>query len=257
MVPQYRNITKTQAVQMEIQPWDDIAEHRAHSLDGGKDLTLNHISVPTILELLAEKHYHHILDAGCGVGRLTKHLTTRAQHVTGVDPSKTSIEHAEKYLNKTNNVTLHNTTVEQYAHTHANNHDAVISLMVLQDVINLKETLKALYETLQPGGILVGAITHPQHFPVYRGYVNEPWFDYNKELFIKSEFHTTLTRSNIETLHVHRPIKQYLDTLTQIGFTDTKLTEPLLDIQLEKQHIKWDTAHLLFFKTQKPHHNTP
>ncbi len=51
-------------------------------------------------------NFKHVLDFGCGVGRLSLAWSQRAERVTGVDISSTMINHGSKILAHINNLTL-------------------------------------------------------------------------------------------------------------------------------------------------------
>lgn len=236
-------LSREQAKQLEIRAWDRIAPRRAADLDANRDPSYNHVLVPAIQQLIGRRP-RHVLDAGCGVGRLTLELARKSGSVVAIDPSAVSAELARHHVRSRANVNVHDLSIEQYAGLGYNGHDCCVALMVMQDVVDLDAFLAAARKVLDPRGQIVAAITNPKYWPKYWGYENAPWFDYEKEIFIRSEFRTSLSSSGISTLHVHRPKTMYLSALTKAGFGEIESWEPMMPESIQRRSgVSWDYPH--------------
>lgn len=96
-----------------------------------------------------------VLDVGCGVGRLTRALAGRAEHVHGIDVSAEMLARASANLAGVANVTLHQGDGTGLGPIADASVDAVISLVVFQHIPDPVVTLGYVREigrVLSPGG---------------------------------------------------------------------------------------------------------
>ena len=229
--------------------WDKIAGLRADQISKGKDLSFSHILVPTILKLSAQSDFMAVLDIGCGTGFLTRQLALKAQRITGIDMSQKMIELAWKSCKDAENVQFLNSTVESFA---ASRKPPLFTLAVanmsLMNMTRLDRVLHSTAELLKPGGHFVFTITHPCFWPFYWGYAFEDWFDYKKEILIESVFRISLDAPNSgpKTVHVHRPIEQYVASLSRGGFVVDDIYEPMPTEEVETRYPKrWEYPRFL------------
>lgn len=109
---------------------------------------------------------HHVLDLGCGTGRLALHVAETASYVTGIDPSPHRIEVALKNLAKTSvlNVVFElggGSEVRRYG---KEAFDIVFLNAVFHWINDKEEALDNIYYVLKPGGrlgICTGDKDHP------------------------------------------------------------------------------------------------
>ena len=97
----------------------------------------------------------HVLDLGCGIGRLTRVLAGRASHVTAVDVSPRMLERAQELNPRLNNVTWLLGDGETLEGLPDGTVDAVVSHVVLQHIPSAKVQLGYVAEmarVLRPGG---------------------------------------------------------------------------------------------------------
>jgi hypothetical protein len=99
--------------------------------------------------------------------------------------------------------------------------------MTLGTVGKLSLVLNRINQCLREGGIFIFTIPHPCFWPIYWGYAEAPWFNYNKEIAIKAPFRIASEGTSLESTHVHRPLCQYVDSLRKAGF-DLDLIEELV-----------------------------
>lgn len=141
-------------------------EARDGSWDVPEFLATGRIHVEHVRGLLATSGAElgdHVLDFGCGVGRLTFALAAHAQRVTGIDVASSMIEHAERLNGQPDRV--------RFVHYDGgalpfddDSFDSAVSLIVLQHMPP-RTTVPYLIDLLRvvrPGGTLVLQIpSHP------------------------------------------------------------------------------------------------
>lgn len=247
-------ISAQEARKLEIAPWDALAPLRARDLDAGKDPSFESVTLPTFRAML-RKHGRasSLLDIGCGVGRLTKRLADLAQEtITAIDPSPVSAQLAQQHLGSSHHRAIHNMTIQQYVNLRYGGHDVAVASMVMQDLVDVTSFLEACRSSLLPGGRLLISISHPYYWPTYWHYDDQPWYRYDREIYIRSEFRTSLSSSGIETLHVHRPLASYFTSLRRAGFTIEQLLEPMMPLTEQKRSgVHWTTPHFLFLEAKR------
>jgi|SRR5471030_367111 len=206
--------------------WDTLAQTRHEQLAAGIDLSFNYVIAPAALRLLDGADLRHVFDIGSGTGHFSCLLSPLAETVVGIDPSAASIHIAETLCADLPNVRFRQCRMEA-AHRYfsARSATAAVAVMVLMTVPKLDAFVAALAELLKPCGRFVAIIPHPFYWPKYRGYAEEPWFDYLKESFIEAPFFISQSRTDFKTTHIHRPISLYLNTFAEHGFALDRMEE--------------------------------
>lgn len=108
-----------------------------------------------------------VLDAGCGTGRVMKHLITegvKPENITGFDVSAKQIEQARKQIPK---VTLFQSSIDEFTLQPAS-FDLVVSNMVFHHVDNatLTKAVDRFFDILKPGKLMFFVDTDPDHSPI-------------------------------------------------------------------------------------------
>jgi ubiquinone/menaquinone biosynthesis C-methylase UbiE len=182
---------------------------------------------PIFSKLVRVERPETLIDAGCGVGILTRHLNSHVQNVVGIDPSHESIEIAKKHYQR-KNIEFITSSLEAFSRNTNKKVDVLTANMVLMDVINLKRFLTSAKGLLRPRGALIFSITHPWFWPLYYGYANEKWFRYEREIIIESPFRiSNAPTGDLASTHVHRPLEKYFQLFRSAGFTIEYLKEPM------------------------------
>ena len=191
-------------------------------LSQGLDKSYRRSIVPLFEDALRAKRYDNILDAGCGLGFLTKAVAQYAERATGIDVSKRSIEMASAH-NARDNLTYFCTSVEEFISK--DRFDCIISCMVLMDCPDLSAYVASCSSKLAVGGALHAIFINPMFWPRYWGYEKLKWFSYNKEIFIEGNFKTSsLGKSGFVSTHVHRPLSMQIDEMTKAGLSINRLS---------------------------------
>lgn len=219
--------------------WNRVARLRAAQIQKGKDLSFTFILVPAIYKLSAQSDFTVVIDIGCGPGFLTKQLASKAQRLIGIDMSEEMIDLAKDQCANVTNVEFLNSTIENFARNIKKPFFTLaIANMSLMTTLHLNDVLKSVACVLRPGGHLVFTITHPRFWPFYHGYASKGWFNYKKEMLIEDVFRISLEspRDGPKTIHIHRPLEQYMVSLSKAGFVVDEICEPIPTKDIEAKY---------------------
>jgi hypothetical protein len=98
----------------------------------------------------------------------------------------------------------------------------------------------------------VFSITHPVHWPVYRGYDKAAWYEYDREIIIRAPFKITNQQLGVCSTHVHRPISMYLNAFAEAGFGKVHLFEPVPPKTGDPNYdLAWTSPRYLFGATTR------
>ncbi|WP_328617190.1 class I SAM-dependent methyltransferase [Amycolatopsis sp. NBC_00355] len=208
--------------------WDELAPVRDIQIADGRDVSFSHILAPRLTSWIQEHRPSRLVDVGCGTGRLTELLAVHVPHVVGIDISGESIRIArERCANE--DIGFVHSTIEAYAESHTREFDFAIANMVLMDTPNVRDVLRAISSVLKPWGRIAFTVTHPCFWPSYWGYDKMDWYDYHREIAIRGEFRTRMSRTGKATTHFHRSLESYMTALNATGFALELFSELPLD----------------------------
>lgn len=111
-----------------------------------------------LIEKIRQHPQTHILDIGCGTGEITADLARMhsGAKVLGIDPNASMLAVAREKFDRIKNVTWVESYIPNYFEKKARDelYSSVVSFSALHwlSYINLKKTLRASYQTLQPNG---------------------------------------------------------------------------------------------------------
>ena len=204
--------------------WDNIAILRQKQIESKMDTSFHQILLPSIskqIELIENVSQKKLSDLGCGSGYLTNYLSLSVKETVGIDLSKKNIELAQNKYTK-NNLNFYNCSIENFS---KNTYEIAVANMVLMDVVNINECIKAISNLVTKEGNFIFSITHPYFWPKYWKYENESWYNYSQELIIESEFKITNEITSYKTTHIHRPLSMYTKLLKQFNFEIDSILE--------------------------------
>jgi 2-polyprenyl-3-methyl-5-hydroxy-6-metoxy-1,4-benzoquinol methylase len=117
------------------------------------------IEISTVLRHLKLKDYHHVLDIGCGVGRLTLEIAPRVQWVFATDISPRCVEQLKFHMDERNlkNITTKCSDINKLM-LEANTFDRATAVEIIQHLPKAENRIDAverIYQSLKPGGIFV------------------------------------------------------------------------------------------------------
>lgn len=238
--------------------WSKNAKARAHQIKSGKDLSREHIIVPTMLEAIGPKNYERVLDIGTGDGDFLARLKLAnvANRYIGIDVSEKMIDiaHSEHSDILTDFFILEGERALEIFGQES--FDLVTANMVLNTAPNLDGIIASAAKVLIPNGLFVFSILHPRFFHLQAPMQNylPADFDYSKESAFETPFTITLDQKPLPSniMYYHRPLTSFLYTLAQYHLTVVDLIEPIPPKDLDPQYlITWKMPRFLVFKTQK------
>lgn len=163
-----------------------------------------------------------VLDAGCGVGMLTRYMADRGLGVTAVDPSRLSIRFAQR---RNRDCDVRVSSLEALAETERGQFDAVVANQVLQCVPDLTAFLAGAWRVLRPGGALIISLPDPETYLAGRSDVAR---------FVAHEDRPYAIRFRIRGGAFHpskywyfqRSLFTYLNALGGVGFRLVRAEQP-------------------------------
>ena len=175
----------------------------------------------------------NILDAGCGAGEYVHLLAQKGATVTGGDGSANMIEMAKsKYPSYPFDlVNLHDELPYQ-----SNMFDVVLCNLVLMDIDPIENAIKEFYRIIKPGGKFFFSIVHPAF------YLGRSDRDVNGQQLARKVNGYTNHIAEIQnfwgrTVHYHRPISHYLNTISREGFVLKHMYEPAFNDENNIQEL--------------------
>lgn len=203
--------------------WDRLADTRYNDIATGKDTSYNSILIPFYEDIVKRSKPRSVLDAGCGVGFLSKIASKYSDRVVGIDISRNSINIAERF-NSVENVNYKCCDVCNYEDNL--DFDFIISNMVLMDCVDPSYYLSSCHRLMSPGGVIVIVFINPMYWPRYWGYEKRKWFSYKSIIHISANFSTSSSGSTgFDSIHTHRPLSDYINIIINSGFTIKSMLE--------------------------------
>jgi SAM-dependent methyltransferase len=193
--------------------WDRLAPSRYWHVKTGKDRSYTEVLFPLVEDFIKKHGGGKLIDAGCGVGFVSRAASRYFESVDAIDLSLTSISIAREE-NHAKNVRYHTGSIENFSQGGIK-YDALVSSMVLMDCLDHRAFLDSCVAMLKPGARMMFTLCHPFFWPRYWGFEKYSWFVYNSEIAIESNFRTSSTGlSDSKTIYFHRPISAYINALS-------------------------------------------
>lgn len=198
---------------------DTYVASQPDAYDADKDIAL--------FELIGPLAGTHVLDVGCGHGRVTRELARRGAHAVGVDLSHKMIELACQIEDGD---PLGVVYVEADAASSnlllGERYDAIVSNFALSDIDDFEGVIANVHRLLRPGSPFVFAILHPC-FPGRDATVAASWAPgtgYYREGWWATDAQLSTLRQQVGANH--RTLSTYLNTLICRGLAIDVLAEP-------------------------------
>jgi len=228
--------------------WNDVSNWYDELV--GQDGSDYHINVifPNLLRLLKDKNKNKeslkILDLACGQGALCRLLAKEGHKVSGVELAKGLLDSA-KERSKNTSIEYHYGDVTKLLDENRNlvkpfkenSFDVVTIILAIQNMSPLSPIWQAVKKLLKPNGDLYIVMMHP----CFRIPQHADWNWNDKEhrqervmwKYLKSKeipitAHPGKKASNLDdtaTIHFHRPLQAYINTLSNAGLAITHFDE--------------------------------
>ena len=248
---------------MKINAWDINAKSRHKQIIEGQDLSFDSVLSPTIIKLLRKIDNiktHKVLDVGCGSGVLTNKVSDFVRSITGVDPSKSSIELAKNEFGNKANLNFICSKVETLKPR--GKYHIVYSNMTFHAIRDIKLAFTSIASHLDSNGLFIFSIPHPCFWVNYRkkiGHDDYKNFSYKQNSSHQIRFSISTDRNPLPGLvpYFHRPIEYYSSKLLESGFEIARIYEPSL-LNHNDPNIKanWENPHFMFFSCVKSKRGT-
>ena len=172
-----------------------------------------------------------VLDLGCGFGWHCRYAAEQgAARVTGVDLSEKMLQRASE-MSCSPNIQYIHSSIEDFPYPE-NSFDIVISSLALHYVENYREVCQKIYGCLKTGGYFIFSVEHP----IFTAQGKQDWYydtDGNPLHWPVDNYFTEGRRNAVflgnEVIKYHRTLTNYLNTLTETGFSLCHVTEPQPD----------------------------
>jgi ubiquinone/menaquinone biosynthesis C-methylase UbiE len=193
----------------------DINENKTRDLDQ-----------KSTIKILSNYNFETVLELGCGTGKNTEWLVTRATKIIALDFSQEMLNKAIKKITS-NNVTFKRTNLLEEWDVENNFADLITASLMLEHIKNLNFIFNQAYLKLKPKGIFFINELHP--FKQYSG--------------SKARFESTNGTEVLEVYTHH--ISEYLSIAKNNGFELL-----VIDEQFDKQET-YEIPRLISFVFQK------
>jgi 2-polyprenyl-3-methyl-5-hydroxy-6-metoxy-1,4-benzoquinol methylase len=148
--------------------WDAFAQKRFSAIDLGQNRSHTEQLLPHWGRILREERPATTIDMGCGVGFVSKLAASYSNKVTGVDPSKRSIDIATEE-NSAENIDYVCSDAESFVSEEQA--ELVICNMVLMDCPDLSKFITECAQLIMPSGRIAVTIANPNYWPRYWGVI--------------------------------------------------------------------------------------
>lgn len=235
------------------QEWDNITQTRVDHIEKKLDISFHYILLPGIQTFLDNCNLDMVLDVGCGIGYMTAELSKFANLIYGIDISSKSIQYAKQKFKGLKNVNFIQSSIEEFPSIFPKKFSLIVANMTLMTILSLEDAIQSISSLLIDNGHFVFTLTHPWFWPKYSNYEKQNWFEYSTETQIETPFKITLDRnSEWITTHVHRPLEQYVNSLSNFGLLITQVREPIPSSEIsEKYGTPQEYPRFLIVKCEK------
>ena len=141
--------------------YDDWSKQYDSNINKTRDL-----EAKALREILSEVDFNSCLEIGCGTGKNTEWLVTKAKRITAVDLSKEMLSKAREKINSDKVQFLQTDITKSWVFT-KEKFDLVTFSLVLEHIENLDHIFNEAAKVLIPGGYIYIGELHP--FKQYNG----------------------------------------------------------------------------------------
>jgi SAM-dependent methyltransferase len=212
---------------------------------------------PTMISLLPSLDGKHVLDIGCGVGNLCRHVASHgASRTLGIDPSERKLSLARSSSAELGErVEYLQTFVEDFNAPPGSFH-LILSSLAIHYMEDITSVFSNVFRWLSPEGVFVFSIDHPMLSAGPRKWIRDSGGD---EFWAVSDYFAEGRREfewhGERVVKYHRTIETLVGALAACGFRIELLVEPRPDDQLLLQRpelaVARDRPEFLFIRARR------
>ncbi|MDD4989783.1 MAG: class I SAM-dependent methyltransferase [Candidatus Pacebacteria bacterium] len=206
---------------------------------------------PAMFKLVGNLKNKVVLELGCGNGYLVKKfIAQNPRKVILMDISEYNLNYAKEKCSDKRIVFLEQDATKQWK-VNSNSVDVIYSVMMLNEVADIKTPTQEAFRVLKKNGIFTFAVVHPswalfvyaqekvgikpKKFAGLKNYFHRGYSKYimgvdNKARPLLAEKY----KKEFEVEHYQRPFSDYFNQLTKDGFAVKKIVEPEITKKLLK-----------------------
>lgn len=207
--------------------WGNVASWYDESIKGN-DSYQNKVILPNIIRLLDIKKGETLLDLACGSGFFSNEFKKLGADVIGTDIAEELINIAKRNYK---DITFFVSESSDLKNIKDKSINKIAIILALQNIEDIKNTIKECYRVLKNMGKLFIVLNHP----AFRIPKKSSWENDDKTMYRRVDEYMSESREKIEmnpglkndkfTISFHRPIQLYFKTLDNAGFYTKRLEE--------------------------------
>ncbi len=213
--------------------WDQAAVWYDQYLESGKGTYQSDLILPNLLRIIQPQREMKILDLACGQGFFSREFARVGAEVFAVDASKALVDIARK-RNTEFGIKYSVTESHKLPFIRAKSIDVVVSVLALQNIEYVRETMAECFRVLKIAGSFVFVLNHPS----FRVPKSSSW-GWDEELGVqyrrvdqylsdtKEKIYTNPGEAGSSkfTYSFHHPLQWYVKHLVNSGFVISRLEE--------------------------------
>ena len=217
-------------------PWNTNAEWWQENFSNGKNKEYSNQLLPLIVELM--NGCKKIIDIGAGEGQTLRALNSIDTCAVGIDISKKQIARGKKLSSSA----LFTRSAAEELPFNDSSFDGAIACLVLEHV-ELEMCVREAARVLKKSGRFVIAINHPMTMSTGSMWV-EDWSSEPPEkywrigTYLCEEISEENFGNGVSIPFTHRPLNRYVNTLSECGFSITRMIEPEPYLELDED-LSW------------------
>ena len=178
-----------------------------------------------MLDALGDLSGREVLDIGCGEGRFSRLLGGLGAEVTGLDLTSDFIDRARRLSEGAGTYLVGN--AEDLDGIDDESFDLAVSYIVMVDIFDYVNSIKAAYRVLKPGGRFIVCNVHPIRMSNPSGWIRQG----ATKLFYSVDNYTHEGPREFDWwdrpfINVHRTLSSYISAFLETGFVLEGLREP-------------------------------